>query len=102
MTVRVLRIVLLIAAAAALGIAAFLCTSRPDQLEINGFFVPEPEPVAAFSLDSATDASFDPDDLKGRWTFLYFGYTSVVNVDDLHNSGLGIGHDAVDNDVDRL
>ena len=68
-----ISIAMLVAATLVTG-AWFIYTTSQSELDINGFNLPDPEPVAAFTLASATDADFNPDDFKGHWTFLYFGY----------------------------
>lgn len=41
---------------------------------------PEPRPIPRFALSDHTGAAFDRSRLLGRWTFLFFGYTSCPDV----------------------
>jgi protein SCO1/2 len=64
------------------GIAVWLL-SRPDEkpqahfVEIgdSAYILPKPDPVAAFKLVNHDGAAFDNSDLKGKWTFVFFGFT---------------------------
>jgi len=66
-------------AAAALGIAVAILT-RPDEPAIAGFVYPEPRVISPFKLAAQDGRSFDLESLKGKWTFVYFGYTYCPDV----------------------
>ncbi len=51
--------------------------SRPD---IPGLLWPNPKPIAPFSLTDQRGETFDLERLRGRWTFLFFGYTHCPDV----------------------
>jgi protein SCO1/2 len=52
-------------------------TLLPDQV-ITLF--PDPKPLAAFTLTDHKNRVFDLASLKGRWTFLFFGFTHCPDV----------------------
>lgn len=55
--------------------------SRPDEPpSIAGFVYPEPRPVPPFELTDQDGKPFGPDRLKGKWSFVYFGYTYCPDV----------------------
>lgn len=59
-----------------------LLLPRPPEkpLEISGIYLPEPKPIADFKLTRHDGRPFTQADLKGRWSFLYFGYTYCPDV----------------------
>ena len=48
--------------------------------DIPGFLWPQPKALTAFSLADHNGQPFNLDHLKGRWTFLFFGYTYCPDV----------------------
>lgn len=68
-----------VAVAAACGIVAAILT-RSDEPSIAGFVYPEPRPVSPFKLAAQDGKPFDLESLKGKWTFVYFGYTYCPDV----------------------
>lgn len=55
----------------------------PDQVEpptIAGIFLEPPRPVEAFTLIDQDGQPFDQERWRGKWTFLYFGYTFCPDV----------------------
>jgi protein SCO1 len=49
----------------------------PDRLREQGtFLLPEPRELKLEGLTDASGKPFDESSLKGRWTFVFFGYTS--------------------------
>lgn len=71
------------AAAAALGIAAWLLVGTRAQapLEIGaGYVLATPRPLPAAELVDERGEPFRPGDFAGRWSFLYFGYTYCPDV----------------------
>jgi protein SCO1/2 len=69
------RIIPLLLAAALLA-----CSSpQPPQLQ-QATLLPSPKPVAAFNLINAKGEPFTLENLKGHWTFAFFGYTHCPDV----------------------
>ena len=52
----------------------YLTRSQPP-LEITGFYLPEPITIEDFQLIRDNGQPFGQNDLRGHWTFIYFGYT---------------------------
>src|SRR5438093_2755539 len=71
------KIALLAAAVVAVcaGIVFGILSRSGDQPEIAGFVYPEPKTISPFKLTEHNGSSFDLDALKGKWSFVYFGYT---------------------------
>ena len=47
-----------------------------NELLVNGLFVfTEPKKISDFSFYSANGVEFTKDDLQGKWTLMYFGFT---------------------------
>ena len=56
-------------------------TLSADELRDLGVFIlPEAREIPAFSLATASGATFAPDDLKGRWSFVFFGFTHCPDI----------------------
>ena len=69
-----------LAVAAVCGIV-FALLPRPDEPpSIAGFVYPEPRALSPFKLATTDGKSFDLESLKGKWTFVYFGYTYCPDV----------------------
>jgi protein SCO1/2 len=69
-----------VAVAAVCGIV-FALLSRPDgPPAIAGFVYPEPRAISPFKLATQDGKPFDLESLKGKWTFVYFGYTYCPDV----------------------
>jgi protein SCO1/2 len=71
------------ASAVALGLIAALVIGlgrSDDPPSIAGFVYPEPKAISPFSLSTQEGRPFDLESLKGRWTFVYFGYTYCPDV----------------------
>lgn len=70
----------IIAVVSALAVAAgvwFGFFKRPPaDLDIAGIYLTPAKPLADFTLTSASGHLFTRDDFKGKWSFLYFGYTN--------------------------
>lgn len=64
---------LLVAAAAGAIVALRWQPAGPP--EIAGFVYPEPKTLAPFALSGHDGKRFDLEALKGKWSFVYFGYT---------------------------
>ena len=69
--------------AVALGLAVALVLGlgrSDDPPSIAGFVYPEPKTISQFSLSSQDGRPFDLESLKGKWSFVYFGYTYCPDV----------------------
>lgn len=80
------KLILVTLFAAAVGLLAgfVLYQSAPGknapQPDIPGFLWPNPKALTAFSLEDHGSGAFNLDSLKGKWTFLFFGYTHCPDV----------------------
>lgn len=50
------------------------------QPDIPGFLWPNPKALTAFNLEDHSGRAFNLNRLKGKWTFLFFGYTHCPDV----------------------
>ena len=66
--------------AAACGILYGVVSRPGDPPAIAGFVYPEPRTISPFKLTRQDGKPFDLDALKGRWSFVYFGYTYCPDV----------------------
>jgi len=75
--IRSHRSALLAAAVAAIcaGIVFGILSRSDDRPEIAGFVYPEPKAIPPFKLLEHDGSPFDLEALKGKWSFVYFGYT---------------------------
>lgn len=67
------------------GLFVYSVTRAPvltdEQLLEQGIFIlPRPREIAPFELTDHTGAPFTLDDLQGRWSFLFFGFTNCPDV----------------------
>ena len=81
---RRLALILFIAGAVGL-LGGFLVSQaipgRPgERPDIPGLLWPHPKALGPFSLVDQQERPFDLERLKGRWTFLFFGYTHCPDV----------------------
>ncbi len=81
------RTVLLCVVFISLVLGAFVYTTlqtpelSDEELRDRGVFVmPRPRDVASFSLEDHTGAAFDNESLKGKWSFLFFGFTHCPDI----------------------
>jgi protein SCO1/2 len=76
------KIALLAAAAAATACAILfgILTRSQEPPSIAGFVYPEPKAISPFRLTDHNGRAFDVDALKGKWSFVYFGYTYCPDV----------------------
>lgn len=64
----------------------FYSMTRPPLLDIEALaeqgivVLPTARPIAPFELTDQKGEPFDETDLKGRWSFLFFGFTSCPDV----------------------
>jgi len=80
--IRSHKIALLAAAVVAVcaGIVFGILPRSDDRPEIAGFVYPEPKPISPFKLAEHDGSSFDLEALRGKWSFVYFGYTHCPDV----------------------
>ncbi len=80
--IRSHKIALLAAAAVAVcaGIVFGILSRSDDRPGIAGFVYPEPKPISPFKLAEHDGSSFDLEALRGKWSFVYFGYTHCPDV----------------------
>src|SRR5690554_4616906 len=52
----------------------------PDLSATNTFVYDEPRPLAEFTLTSEQGEPVTREDLQGRWTFLFVGYTHCPDI----------------------
>ena len=73
---------LFVALAFVAGIGAALWLERSEQRapEVEGLLWPDPRTLQAFSLVDQDGDTFDLQNLRGRWTMLFFGYTYCPDV----------------------
>ena len=82
---KVAIVVLLIVALVGGGLAVVYfgpATNFSDE-ELGAFgFAPYPEPreVGDFALDDAAGGDFGPERLRGRWTFMFFGFANCPDI----------------------
>ena len=51
-------------------------TLSNDELLVNGLFLfEEPKQISDFEFFSSNQQAFTKDDLMGKWTLMYFGFT---------------------------
>jgi protein SCO1/2 len=69
-------------AAAALGVAVYLALDARTQRgpDIAGYVLAKPRPLPAVALVDERGARFTPEDFRGHWSLLYFGYTYCPDV----------------------
>lgn len=48
--------------------------------ELRAVLWPEPQPIGSFELLDQRERPFGPEQLKGRWSFLFFGYLQCPDV----------------------
>lgn len=75
------RLWILLSSSLAIGVGLWLVLTWFNQPAkqpptIAGIFFPEPKTLQDFTLLDHTGRAFQRDRLQGKWTFIYFGYTS--------------------------
>ncbi len=76
------------------GLFVYSVTRTPvlttEQLREQGVFVlPTPREIGPFTLEAHTGESFAVEDLLGRWTFAFFGFTNYPDICPTSMSVLG-------------
>ena len=83
---RVLQAVILIVCCTVLGAALGIFTSRyyhsgePAKPDIEGLLWPNPRDVEPFKVLDQDGKPFGLEDLSGKWSFLFFGYTHCPDI----------------------
>ena len=54
--------------------------TAPAVPKINGVVLPKPRPLTPFELVAADGSGFAPENFKGHWSLVYFGYTYCPDV----------------------
>lgn len=86
MNKRVLQAVILIVVCIALGAAMGIFTAgyyhgnEPQKAQIEGLLWPNPRVLGQFRTIDQDGKSFGPENLTGKWTFLFFGYTHCPDI----------------------
>ncbi len=84
MRARLVKLAFALAAGTLIGVgAAALVASRIDEArapDIQGMLWPEPKVVQPFALVDHRGEPFTLEQLKGRWSFLFFGFTHCPDV----------------------
>lgn len=75
----------LVFVAVVLGMFVYSVTRTPvlsnEELAAKGIFLfPEPREIAPFELATHTGEPFTLEDLRGHWSFLFFGFTNCPDV----------------------
>jgi protein SCO1/2 len=55
-------------------------TPAPELSAINTYVYDKPRPLTDFRLQDENGDPFTPEDLKGRWTFAFVGYTNCPDI----------------------
>jgi protein SCO1/2 len=67
-------------AAVACGLLLGILSRHDEPPAIAGFVYPEPKAISPFALTAQNGGTFDLGALKGKWSFVYFGYTYCPDV----------------------
>lgn len=54
--------------------------SDAELRQLGVFILPEPREIGAFALTTAQGQAFDLDNLRGRWSFVFFGFTHCPDI----------------------
>jgi protein SCO1/2 len=76
---------------------------RPSLEGISATLLPEPRPIGGFSLRDDNGKPFGPQQLRGHWTFVFFGYTHCPDIcpDTLYRMVQVFNRLAVDPDLQK-
>lgn len=75
-----LLIAVVAAAALTLGAIASFVVSRQEAPPIDGSLWPQSKALTAFNLEDHRGKAFTLDNMRGRWTLMFFGYTHCPDV----------------------
>lgn len=73
-------LILAAAGAMALGAAAASLIGRPPSHDVQATVLSQPRPVPAFEMIADDRRPFGRDDLAGRWSMLFFGFTYCPDI----------------------
>lgn len=74
-------IVLIVGSLASIGLQIYQESSRaPLPEKLVGIVLPEARPLSPFTLKDHHGVDFNLDRFRGRWTFLFFGYTHCPDI----------------------
>lgn len=64
------------------GVGVFTARQQAAQQppQIQGFLWPEPKELQAFSVVDHANQEFNLDNIRGKWSFLFFGYTNCPDI----------------------
>jgi len=79
-TVIIILIFTLIIPLTLWNISQFLTRKPVLPSELQGILWPEPKPLQTFTLIDQHQQPFSLEHLKGKWTFLFFGYTYCPDI----------------------
>ena len=54
--------------------------SEAELRDLGVFILPEPREIAPFELTTADGTAFSLEDLRGHWSFLFFGFTNCPDI----------------------
>ncbi|KHF24728.1 SCO family protein [Solemya velum gill symbiont] len=77
------RLITIIAAVAALGGGYYLGNLNKDLVQAkpqSAIVFENGRPLKPFTMHTASDSEFNNEDLLGKWSFLYFGYTFCPDI----------------------
>lgn len=83
MKIAVLALLLAVLVGAGVAVVHFGPGTQFSDEELGAFnFTPYPEPrhIGDFLLDDAAGGGFGPDRLRGRWSFLFFGFANCPDI----------------------
>jgi len=71
--------------AVVVGMFVYSVTRTPvlsdEQLrDLGVFLLPTPRDIAGFELSTHTGEAFTPEDLRGQWSFVFFGFTNCPDI----------------------
>ena len=78
----ILIIVVILLTGSSLAYWRAVSMARQDAIpaELMGSIWPDPQPLPAFQLTDHTGQHFGPEQLRGQWTLVFFGYTSCPDI----------------------
>lgn len=73
-------IIALVSIAAGLWLSQSTSTGKRLPQNLEATFLPKGKPLKAFSLIDHNEQKFDLERFKGKWSFMFFGYTNCPDV----------------------
>lgn len=74
------KLIFLIVAFNAVALSVFFVTIDRGQPSESTFLLPEPKALEAFVLEDHLRQPFTPGSFAGKWTFVFFGFTSCPDI----------------------